>query len=184
MGSTSEPTSPSWSNILFEAFRGTSQVSTGRREKYTDEHKRHNRRPSEDVTISPANTSTRRQKNRDTRPPQPVNYVSTRDREPEPRYFPSSKSEPARRYSEPSPERIKHGYTRRRRDRSPKSARAESIDTARRHKHSTRRDSASSSRGRGDSKGTSPARADSYRFFQGRAAGPTYDEFLREKVRA
>ncbi|KAK8930029.1 hypothetical protein VCV18_002696 [Metarhizium anisopliae] len=222
MGSSSEPPSPSWGNLLFEAFRGASHMSSspasmGRREKpyHTDDYKRHSSRksPPEDVTISPANTSRRRQKSTSTasRTPQEAKYyyssssssTSSSHREkaynPEPRYFPSSRSEPSRRrYSEPSPERIKYDrHTSRRRDKSPKAARAASIDSERRYRHPPRSYSSSSySRGAEDvdrgrmapdssswTPDASPGRVDSYRFFQGRQQGPTYDEFLRGKAR-
>ncbi|KAG8413934.1 hypothetical protein J3459_015030 [Metarhizium acridum] len=147
MGSSSESPSPSWSNLIFEAFRGASHMSSspagmGRRERpyHTDDYKRHISRksPPEDVTISPANTSRRRQKSTSTasRTPQEAKYYyssassspssSASQREkvynPEPRYFPISHSEPSRRrYSEPSPERIKYDrHTSRRRDKSPR----------------------------------------------------------------
>ncbi|KHN97737.1 uncharacterized protein MAM_04126 [Metarhizium album ARSEF 1941] len=224
MEGSCEPPSPSWSNLLFEAFRGTSShrssspTSAGRRERssHTDDHKRYTSRksPSEPVTISPANTARRRQKPAPVvgRSPQEFKYrysgpscSSSQHDEmymPELRYFPSSRSEPPRRrYSEPSPERIKHGggggHTSRRRDRSPKAARAASIDSARRHGHPPRSYSGSCyprAPGDVDSIRTMPdprprtpdassGRADSYRFFQGRQLGPTYEEFQREKAR-
>ncbi|TWU75699.1 hypothetical protein ED733_007473 [Metarhizium rileyi] len=192
-GSSSEPPSPSWSNILFEAFRGSSQTNTSpgttRRDKpySAEDSKRYSSRrwPAEDVTISPANTSRRRQKSAPSRTPREAKHAGQHDKahaHDEPRYFASSSSEPPRRrYSEPSPERVKcgGGRTSRRRDKSPKAARAESIDSsARRHRHPPR-SHADPDRGR---RVPSPGRVDSYRFFQGRQLGSAYDE-LREKAR-
>lgn len=188
MGATSEPTSPSsWSSILHGAFRGTSQISstTGRRDNgyNTEDQRRYHTRKAEDVTISPANTSRHRQRHQPEEQREKEYPAALR-------YFPSTASEPIRRrYSDESPERIKHGgHAGRRRDRSPKAQRAESIDTAGRYR---RQDSprhyfrSPYTQGSGDAESgmSLPGRADSYRFFQGRAKGPTYDEFLRGRVR-
>lgn len=189
MGASSEPTSPSssWSSILHDAFRGTSQINspTARREKsYTDDQRRYHTRKAEDVTISPANTSRHRQR-----------YQSEERREKDDpsglRYFPSTTSEPVRRrYSDESPERIKHGgHASRRRDKSPKAQRALSTGSAGRQgrqDYSPRhyfRSPYSRGSEEGDSGTASAGRADSYKFFQGRAKGPTYDEFLRGRAR-
>jgi hypothetical protein len=207
MGSTSEPPSPSWTNVLYEAFRGNSQPNSSLRDKSynMDDYKRYHGRNSvtEDVTISPANSARRNHRNTSPSTYQEPEYSTQRGRyhDSEPRYIPSPSSEPPkRRYSEPSSERAKYsGHTSRHRDKSPKAQRAASIDGAGREKrqHFPRYSSASSHtreyeelQGRKKSPESrhraldeSPARVDSYRFFQGRERGPTYEEFIREKMR-